>query len=243
MSRKRANILTIGGFDPSAGAGVLADAKTFEQHRMLGMAVNTANTVQTEGSFHSVNWVSEQLIHEQLDALLSEHSFEYCKVGLVPNFALLLEIKAKMPNTRLIWDPVLSASAGFNMNHSLEALDTVLDAVYFITPNWNEAMQLTNQDSGFDAAKQLAQKCNVYLKGGHRTDRVGMDTVFFEGTHFNLRAKGQHPTEKHGSGCILSSALAANLTAGFPIRKACLKTKEYVSRVLDSNETLLGYHK
>lgn len=243
MSRTRAHILSIGGFDPSGGAGILADVKTFEQHRLLGMAVNTANTIQTEDTFKSVNWVDDSLILEQLETLANQYDFKFAKVGLIPNFGMIFEIKKVLPETKIIWDPVLSASAGFEMNHSLDLLDEILNKVHFMTPNWNEAKSLTGLEDGLKAGEQLAKKCNIYLKGGHRPDKVGADTIFFKGRSFNLKAKGTKPSEKHGSGCVLSSALAANLQHGFHIKKACLRAKSYVTSVLESNETLLGYHK
>ncbi len=235
--------MTIGGFDPSGGAGVLADVKTFEQHKLLGMAVNTANTVQTEDTFYAVNWLEETVVFDQLNGLLSSYSFDYTKIGLLQDFDMIIKIKERMPNTRLIWDPVLSASAGMDMKHSLKSVNTVLQHVYFVTPNWNEAKKLAGHADGLDAAAKLSAYCNVYLKGGHRQDRVGMDTVFHEGKTFDLRPKGKELAEKHGSGCVLASALASNLQHGFSIHKACLKTKEYVRRILASNETLLAYHR
>ena len=245
MSKKRVNILTIGGFDPSGGAGVLADIKTFEQHGLLGMAVNTANTVQTEDEFAEVNWIDEETILKQLDFLLNRYSFSAVKIGLIPSFSLLNKIHERFEGKRttLVWDPILKASAGFDMKHELAQIERYLDAVDIITPNWVEAQILANKTDGLEAAKMLAEHCIVYLKGGHNTTAPGRDYVFGKKHKFQLKPQGSKVSEKHGSGCVLSSALASNIALGFPMQKACLKAKTYTTRVLESNSTLLGYHK
>lgn len=242
MPKQRANILTIGGFDPSGGAGILADIKTFEQHKLLGMAVNTANTVQTEDRFVAVNWLSEELVLKQLDTLCSQYKFDFVKIGLIPNFELIHKVSERLPKAKLIWDPVLCASAGFDMNHDLSSFEKALKKIYFVTPNWNEIKILTGNDDALKGAKSIAKLCNVYLKGGHNSDDPGRDFIFAGEKEFTLRPKGSKVTEKHGSGCILSSALASNLASGYPIHKACLRTKTYTTKVLESNTTLLGYH-
>src|SRR3989338_7600616 len=120
MPKERSHILTIAGFDPSGGAGILADIKTFEQHRLLGMAVNTANTVQNDEEFLAVNWRSETEIFDQLDVLLKRFSFPVVKVGLLPSFGLLVDLKKRLGHkTKIVWDPVLSASAGFDLQQNL----------------------------------------------------------------------------------------------------------------------------
>ena len=242
MPNKRHPILTIGGFDPSGGAGVLADIKTFEQHRLLGMAVNTANTVQSEDEFLSVNWLDKSLILEQLDQLLKHYQFNYVKIGLIPSIDFIHELHSKLGNAKIIWDPILTASAGFDMQHDFSSLQDVLKKVDFFTPNWEEIKSLSGKDDAIAAAEDFAKLCNVYLKGGHDTEHPGRDHVFFNGKHFHLKAKGKKMTPKHGSGCVLSSALAANLSLRYPKHKACLKAKSYVTRVLESNPSLLGQH-
>lgn len=242
MPNKRHHILTIGGFDPSGGAGVLADIKTFEQHRLLGMAVNTANTIQSEDEFISVNWLDHSLILDQLNQLLKHYQFKYVKIGLIPSIDFIHELHSKLGNAKIIWDPILKASAGFDIQHDISLVREVLKKVAFFTPNWEEIKILSGNDDALNAAEDFATLCNVYLKGGHDIEHPGRDHVFFNGKHFHLKAKGNRVTPKHGSGCVLSSALAANLSLGFPKLKACLKAKSYVTRVLESNTSLLGQH-
>ena len=85
----RPNILSIAGFDPSGGAGAIADMKTFEQHKLQGLSVITANTIQTEDKFESLNWIDEEVLFCQLNLLLDRYSIRYAKIGLVKDEVVL----------------------------------------------------------------------------------------------------------------------------------------------------------
>ena len=243
--KARSKVLTVAGFDPCGGAGVLADIKTFEQNKVLGMAVSTANTIQNESDFISVNWISEAEIFAQLDVLLKKHQFGFIKIGLIPNLQFLMKIVERLSdkNTKLIWDPILSSSSGFNFNHDLTELNHVLKKVFLITPNWNECKILSGEKDAVHGAKELSKLTNVYLKGGHNAEQPGKDFLFTAKMVYPYNPRGKKVSQKHGSGCVFSSALAANLAKGYPLTKACLRSKQYVTNVLESNNTLLGYHK
>lgn len=242
-------ILTIAGFDPSGGAGLLADVKTFEQLKCLGMAVQTANTVQTEDTFLSVNWIDEKAVINQLNTLLSKYRFDYIKIGLVPNIEFLKKAiqicKDANPNSKIIWDPILSVSAGFNFNHQLDSLKDVLEQIFIITPNWYEVMALADSSDSIEGAKQLCKLTKVYLKGGHNPKDLGKDYLFDGEIQkaFNPKKNNKTFYSKHGSGCVLSSAIAANLLQGYPLQKAILKSKRYTEGFLGSNSSLLGKHR
>lgn len=242
----RPKILTIAGFDPSGGAGVLADIKTFESHNCLGFAVNTANTVQNEYEFIAPYWVDENIVFEQLDILLKKHGFKYVKIGLVPSLNFLKKVIEKLSiyNCQLIWDPILSSTSGFVFNQDLSELEQVLKKIYLITPNWNEVKQLSGEENALIGAQELASHTNVYLKGGHNVDDEGRDFLFYQGNRYSLSPKNKKSVYlKHGSGCVFSSALAANLAKHYPMLKACLRSKRYIEKYLSSSSELLGYHK
>jgi hydroxymethylpyrimidine/phosphomethylpyrimidine kinase len=248
MSNKRNKVLTIAGFDPSGGAGILADIKTFESIGCLGFAINTANTIQHENEFISPNWIVEEEVFSQLNLILKQHQFEYVKIGLVPSLQFLSKtisvLNSQYPAVKIIWDPILSASAGFDFKHDLTELKEVLKHIYLITPNWNEVQQLTKNEDGLKGAEALSNLTNVYLKGGHNLADLGKDYLFFEGKTFPLKPKQKKLMfEKHGSGCVFSSALTANLAKDFSLLKACLRSKRYVEHFLSSSPNLLGYHK
>ncbi len=244
--KKRPKILTIAGFDPSGGAGVLADVKTFEAHRCLGFAVNTANTIQNEEEFLSPNWINEEEVFAQLDVLLKQHQFEYVKIGLIPSLEFLKRIIKKLPiaNCQLIWDPILSASAGFDFQHELSELKEVLKEIYLITPNWDEVKRLSGNEDAMKGAAEMSKLSIVYLKGGHNQENTGKDYLFFEDKRYSFNPRNNKPIySKHGSGCVFSSALTANLANGFSMLKGSLRSKRYIEKYLASSKELLGYHR
>ncbi|MDA8714658.1 hydroxymethylpyrimidine/phosphomethylpyrimidine kinase [Flavobacteriales bacterium] len=238
---KRPFILSIAGFDPSGGAGVIADAKTFEQHNVQGLFVLTANTIQTAVNFNSVNWVDDALIIEQLHSILDHHPIKYVKIGLIRNIALLEKLVQLLidKDLKIVWDPILIASSGFKFHKELLGLEKVLKKIHYITPNWLEIKELSGEE-GVNGAKLLSSYTKVYLKGGHSQD-LGKDYLVTKGNiiPFKMAKKG---FEKHGSGCIFSSSLTANLLKGYPEIKACLRAKRYTELRLASNRTLLAYH-
>jgi len=250
MKYKRPIVLSIAGFDPTGGAGVLADVKTYEQHRCLGMAVLTANTNQTETTFLSVDWFDKQTIIAQLQPLLNMYTISAVKIGIVENLDTLLEVltlvKRGAPSALIVWDPVLSASSGFELHTSWneETLHQVLGMIDLVTPNVPEVRKITQTDDEIEASFQLAQLTHVLLKGGHSAVRLGVDLLFEGGIPREIPSKSDTAkfVAKHGSGCILSSAIASNLALGKNLIEACQEAKQYIEKRLSSNEHLLAYH-
>lgn len=244
--KKRKVILSLAGFDPCGGAGILADLKTFEQHKCVGMAVQTANTIQTEDEFITPNWISEDEILQQATSLLNRYQFDAFKIGLVPSFEFLVKIlpilKNNNPKAIVVWDPILSASAGFDFNHTTEQLEKIAELVDWVTPNWNEMGQLAETDLVQEAAQTLSSLVNVYLKGGHNPTEIGKDFLYVKGKWTVYKPKAGNYSPKHGSGCVFSSALTANLAKGYPHNKAVLRAKRYVERYLKSDDSKLGRH-
>ncbi len=255
MGKGRPNILTIAGFDPSGGAGLLADIKTFEAHKTQGMAVCSALTVQNDTQFTKTNWVSLPDMLEQLEILRARFTLKVVKIGLVENFETLQQIvghlKAMNPRVKIICDPVLKASAGFVFHSEVaqQTLESVLSDLFLLTPNWEEVKQLSGQEDAQAGAKYLSQFCHIYLKGGHNTENPGKDFLFTKTSpqedqkEFTLNPKQTDVEGKHGSGCVFSSALAAHIALEYPLLKACVRAKTYVTKFLASNDSKLGYHR
>ncbi|MGE0568967.1 MAG: hydroxymethylpyrimidine/phosphomethylpyrimidine kinase [Bacteroidia bacterium] len=243
MSKLRPYILSIGGFDPSGGAGILADIKTFEQHKLLGLAVNTANTIQNEDEFLSVNWLSEELIISQLKTLANKYKIDFVKIGLIPSYSLLKSIRETTNCQTLLLDPIFSASAGYDFKTSVDELMISIDCVDILTPNWEEIQIIYPNTDPIEASKKLSEKVTVYLKGGHNSKDLGKDYLFQKGQMKAYRSKTKRASKKHGSGCVFSSALLSNLAKGKSLHQSCLKAKQYISKALDSNTTKLSYHK
>jgi hydroxymethylpyrimidine/phosphomethylpyrimidine kinase len=251
VSRERQYVLSIAGFDPSAGAGVLADVKTFEALKVYGLGIISSNTFQNEAEFTGVDWISADKIVRQLELLQKKSSIQYVKIGLIESLAFLsncLEvIHSLFPGVKVIWDPVLKASAGFDFHGPIDKgkLNEILKKIYLLTPNIPEAQKLTGHSNVHEGLHELALICNVYLKGGHAEGKEkGRDYLYtVDGKRFSFAPHRKELFAKHGSGCVLSSAIAAHLARGFKLHSACLKSKQYTERFLSSNKTPLGYHK
>ena len=248
MQSPRPYVLTIAGFDPSGGAGVLADCKTFEQHGVYGFGVCTALTVQTDDSFLNLHWLSAEQIIEQLQPLISKFEIVACKIGIINSPETLIEVirflKEYNPAIQIVWDPVLKASAGYDFHsvdtfHSLEA---ILATVTLVTPNYNELQRFQSISKEELIREEKARFCSVLLKGGHRPDAIGTDTLYEPAGYTIINAGIAEAFPKHGSGCVLAAAITAQLAKGHSLKEACQLAKQYVETFLNSNQSLLGYH-
>lgn len=250
MGKIRPVALTIAGLDPSGGAGLIADIKTFESNKVYGFGIASANTFQNDIEFEKVEWIGLNTIIEQTEILEKRSKIDFVKIGLIESpqimFQLVRKLKSKNPDAKIVWDPILKASAGLEFHKTVnpDLLKNICNEIYLITPNIPEAGKLGSMDKAFENAKQLSAFCNVFLKGGHDEQNTGRDFLFTkEGKEFSFKPKTKEKIEKHGSGCVLSSAITANLAKGFKLHPACLRAKEYTTNFLLSNKTLLGYHK
>jgi hydroxymethylpyrimidine/phosphomethylpyrimidine kinase len=248
MQSPRPYVLSIAGFDPSGGAGVLADCKTFEQHGAYGFGVCSAWTVQTDDSFLNIHWLTAEQIIEQLQPLISKFAVSACKIGIIDSAETLLTVirflKAHNPAILIVWDPVLKASAGYDF-HAVDAfhnLEAILAAITLVTPNYNELQQLQSITTEPLIRDERAVFCPVLLKGGHRPDALGTDTVYELTGHTVIEAGIEKVYPKHGSGCVLSAAITARLAQEHALSDACHLAKRYVETFLNSNQSLLGYH-
>ncbi len=248
MQQERKYVMSIAGFDPSGGAGLLADIKTVEQHKVYGLSVSTATTLQTENKFYSVEWEKIEAVLKSVDVLLDSYPVQIIKIGVVPSFEYLSQlvshIKNKNAEIKIVVDPIIKSSTGFDFQKTIDKkyLITVLKNVYLITPNMQEAMLLTNTSDSKEAAKQLSEHCSVLLKGGHNEKEAGVDYLYMNGECLELKPSINNLSAKHGSGCVLSAAIVANLALGEDLKTACQKAKKYVEQFLGSNSSLLGFH-
>jgi hydroxymethylpyrimidine/phosphomethylpyrimidine kinase len=248
MPTSRPYALTIAGFDPSAGAGVLADVKTLEASGVYGLAACTALTVQNDVAFERVNWVPLADIQDQVRLLLARFRVDFVKIGLVESLPILLKLiawlKAHHPAAQIIWDPVLKATAGyeFHARPDAELLQAICRELALITPNQPEALRLYSADTAQAAAEALAAWCPVLLKGGHADGAEATDVLLAGGERHVLSGPRLPHGEKHGSGCVLSAAVLARLALGDDLPAACRAGKAYTTSFLGSNASLLGYH-
>lgn len=247
MEYTRPIVLAIAGLDPCGGAGLLADIKTIEQHKCLGFGVTTAITCQTEDRFNSVRWIEEHEIICQIEPLLERYDIAAVKIGLIQSTQILDRILGLLtakgiPN--IVWDPVLTASAGFDFNNNSGTVDfpELLRKVTLITPNLQEAIDLSKVSDPISAARKLADSTAVLLKGGHALTGLGIDYLFINSKKISLAPVTQLHFSKHGSGCILSSSIAAFFAKKKSLESACTNAKRYIEKALVSNSNLLAYH-
>ncbi len=241
-------VLSIAGFDPSGGAGILSDIKTFEAAGVYGLGVCSAITIQNDISFEKVEWLKKEIIVEQIEVLLKRFKINFVKIGLIENLDTLKHIIAFLrsgnPAINITWDPILKASAGFGFHEmpDMKKLKEIYKELYLITPNREEIKVLAPAGDDFEGAETIGKHCAVLLKGGHAAGEKATDILFEKGRSQYYESERIRHGEKHGSGCVLSAAITAYAAMGFILEEACGKGKEYVSGFLSSSETLLGYH-
>lgn len=247
MKVPRPYLLSVAGFDPSAGAGVLADIKTMEQNKTYGLGVISANTMQHESEFSRVDWMPFEIMKGQIELLFKKYKIDVAKIGLIENEKVLLQLidllRDKNPKIKIIWDPVLHASAGFEFHHDWNSplLEEMLAKITLITPNEEEAKKLGKGTVAENVAA-CSLNTSVLLKSAERNGIPGYDLLYANGgMNYSFKPKSAiYP--KHGSGCVLSSAIASFLARGFTLRESCLRGKQYAARVFNSNKLLLSYH-
>ncbi len=245
--RKKKFVLSIAGLDPCAGAGLLSDIKTFEANNTYGIGVCSAITFQNETSVGGVSWVPFSVIKNQVTPIFNAYKINYVKIGLIENAKMLTKLIQLLKNLnteiKIIWDPIFKSSSGFEFRKEPceEEILEVLKNIFLIIPNYDEINTFFPSRNPEDICQQLGNNNAVLLKGGHKPGEIARDILFYkEGvrTFESIKLK----TEKHGTGCVLSSAITASLAKGHPLEKACQKGKNYINSFLASTETLLGNH-
>lgn len=250
MGQLRPVTLSIAGLDPSSGAGLMADIKTFEAHKIYGLGVPTCITYQHDTTFQKAEWIALEKITAQIDLLKERFHITYIKIGLIENLNLLDQLltylHTSLSNPYIIWDPVLKTSTGHTFHTQPDAglVESICKKIYLLTPNIPEVILLGKSNHAMDNTKMLSSFCHVYLKGGHSDEKKGKDFLFTkEGKEFSYNPKQKQVSEKHGSGCVLSAAIIANLARKSSLHRACMNAKNYTAAFLSSNPSLLGYHK
>jgi hydroxymethylpyrimidine/phosphomethylpyrimidine kinase len=232
-------VLSVAGFDPSAGAGIVADIKTFGAHNCYGVAAITALTVQNTQGVASIHPVDPAVLRESILSLLADGRVKALKIGMLGNQAtaeVVREILDSNPDLPAVLDPVVRSSNNFGMLDAagLEFVRRqLLSGVAVVTPNLEEAAALAeipvdNLESMKTAARKLVElgARAVVVTGGHLDKAID---VFFDGTTMeSFVGERIKPDNTHGTGCTFSSAVAANLALGRQLRDAVVLAKAYV---------------
>ncbi len=238
-------VLTIAGFDPSAGAGIAADLKTFAAHNCYGVAAITALTVQSTQGVKSVHDTPAAELRAQLDTLLEDIKFSAIKIGMLGhrgNAVVVGEFLDRAGVAHVVLDPVMKSTSGdkdlVDAGGVKYIVEELMKRASVVTPNIAEAEILSGLVIKDHAAMEAAARKivergarAVVVKGGHMEKAVD---VLFDGTEI-LTLGGDHvKTENtHGSGCTFASAIAAQLACGRPLREAVLLAKAYVTKAIE----------
>lgn len=247
QGNENTTVLSIAGFDPSGGAGVLADVKTFEANGVLGFGVVTALTWQNDIEFDRVEWVTPDKIEEQIAVLLRRFNIRHIKIGLIESIEVLNRIMNflydRIIDPVIVYDPIIKASAGFTFHNDPTLFHSTFDRIYCITPNIPEAEWLYGKAYLTETLEDKSETLNIYLKGGHGSTNTITDMLFVKDhTYVFTNDKLPHGA-KHGSGCVLSAALTAGLALGRTLPDAAETANLYTHQYLASSNTLLGHHK
>ncbi|MBE6506073.1 MAG: bifunctional hydroxymethylpyrimidine kinase/phosphomethylpyrimidine kinase [Methanobrevibacter millerae] len=226
-------VMSIAGVDPSAGAGVFADLKTFQAHGVYGCGVVTALTAQNPYKVFSVNPIDASYVEEQIDAVLEAYDVTYIKTGMLysPEIIKLIGEKITEYDLKAVVDPVMVATSGGDLTKSdlADALNRhLLPKSILTTPNIEEAEKLTDFKikSKKDAIKATEKiPCNSLITGGHLD---GINTMNIDGEITIEKQELLKSDNLHGTGCNLSSAIVSNLEKGFDIKTSCLNSFDYV---------------
>lgn len=245
------NILSIAGSDPSGGAGIQADLKAISANGGYGMAAITALTVQNTQGVGDVQLIAPGFVTAQLDAIFADIRVDAVKIGMLGDEAITGAVAGALAawNCPVVLDPVMVAKGGDRLL-SLAAVRALrrdlLPLAHVITPNLPEAADLLgcSEARGRDQMEQQARELlhlgprAVLLKGGHLPGPESPDLLVTGDQAVWLQARRIATRNSHGTGCTLSSALAAQLGRGLDLPDACAAAKNYVMRALDAADGL-----
>lgn len=236
--------LTIAGSDSSGGAGIQADIKTMTANGVYAMSVITALTAQNTLGVQAICEVKPDFLRQQLDAVLEDIFPDSVKIGMVSSKELITVIADRLRCYRaknIVVDPVMVATSGsalIRQDAIRELADQLFPLATLVTPNLPEAetltgMKICSREDMQKAAAQIGERygCNVLLKGGHSLHDAD-DLLYENGKEVWFSGTRIHNPNTHGTGCTLSSAIAANLAKGCSLEESVRKAKEYVSGAL-----------
>ena len=236
--------LTIAGSDSSGGAGIQADLKTMTMNGVFAMSAITALTAQNTTGVRSIQEASPEFLKDQIDAVFEDIYPDAVKIGMVSSSELIRVIAERLrfyQAKNVVVDPVMVATSGSALmkNDAVQTLiEELLPAAVLATPNIPEAeilsgMKIENEADMIEAAKKIGDTyhCAVLVKGGHSINDAN-DLLYSDGKLTWFEGKRIDNPNTHGTGCTLSSAIAANLAKGFTLSESVKRAKNYISGAL-----------
>lgn len=241
--------LSIAGSDPSGGAGLQADLKTFHQHGVYGISVVTLLTVQNTQRVDAVEVLDSKFVLAQLEAVLGDIPPTAAKTGALGSAAVIdaTAEQAGRFSFPLVVDPVMISKHGVPLidEDAVQVLKSrLLPHATLVTPNLHEAAKLADREVSDLASMEAAALAicelgvpNVLIKGGHR-DGESIDLLRADGEFHRLASARIDTPNTHGTGCVLSAAITANLANGRRIVSAVESAKRFVTSAIESNPKL-----
>lgn len=248
------NVLSIAGSDPGGGAGIQADLKTFAALGCYGMAAVTALTAQSTQGIAGVHVPPPEFLALQLDTLFTDIDVAAVKIGMLASGALadcVAGCLAKYQPRFVVLDPVLVATSGDSLGAPdvVDGIRRLMRHATLVTPNLAEAARLADRATLSDIADMQAAATRLHelgapavlVKGGHLAGRA--DDVLFDGARHRVFSAHRVATRNtHGTGCTLSSAIAAYLAKGRDLADAIDAAKTYLGSALAASDALrVGY--
>lgn len=226
-------VMSIAGVDPSGGAGVFADLKTFQAIGVYGCGIVTALTAQNPYKFFSTLAISPEYIEEEIDSVMDSYEVEFIKTGMLysPEIIKLVSRKIKEYDLKAVVDPVMVATSGGDLTkHDIaKALNRyLLPQAILTTPNIAEAEKLTgleinNKEDAIKASGKII--CDSLITGGHLD---GINTINISGNITTIKQELIKTDNLHGTGCNLSSAIVAYLAQNNDLKTSILNSLDYV---------------
>jgi hydroxymethylpyrimidine/phosphomethylpyrimidine kinase len=250
MPARFPNLLSIAGSDPSGGAGVQADLKTFSALRCYGMAAVTALTAQNTRGVASVHPLAPKIVAAQIVSIFADVEVDAVKIGMLaqPDIAHTVAdalMRAKAQN--VILDPVLAATSGDALSGAglVEAINAISPLAALITPNLSEAAALTGAPLAQNVKEMEAQARALVLQGaraalvtGGHLEGEPVDVLYDGGQVRLFHGRRIETRNTHGTGCALSSAIAARLAHGATLVDAIAQAKSWLEAALDASHEL-----
>ena len=241
--------LTIAGSDSSGGAGIQADLKAMTMNGVFAMSAVTALTAQNTTGVSGIFEVSPEFLAQQIDAVFTDIRPCAVKIGMVSSAPLIETIAERLrfyKAEHIVVDPVMVATSGSDLIAS-DAVRTLRRELFplaeVITPNRHEAevlsgLHISGRADMSAAARAIAADCGcaVLLKGGHSDTDADDLLTFPDGTEIWFPGKRIANPNTHGTGCTLSSAIAANLAKGFALEEAIARAKAYLTDALNAHQ-------
>jgi len=238
------NILSIGGSDPSSGAGIQSDIKTFSNYDVYGFTVVTAITSQNTKNVTSIEPVSTKSLMAQIDSILSDFHIDAIKIGMVYNSQIIKVIHSKLRNIKIpiIIDPIIKSTTGATLLKKSALHDykkMMIPLADVITPNKYEARVLSGTSNTSKSAKKIqlmGANCVIITGVTSSKDQIS-DFILEENKDYVISGK-KIPIRNHGSGCNYSASIAVSLAKGNTIRYAVKAAKNYVYQSIKNSKKI-----